>query len=85
MAVPQYSIKGNNNPEGLALLLTSKDLNPNIPDHNSPLRCALDHGAVECAQLLLSDHRVDPNIPRGAPLMHCVMTRNEAAVLETYI
>ena len=82
MAVPQYETHGNNNPEGMALLLACKNLEVN---HNNTLLCAVRSGAMECVQLLLSDPRVDPNMPVGATLKYAVKESNEAALLEPYI
>ena len=81
MAVPN-SFDGFNesNPEGLALLLTCKDLEVKTTE---PLLCSVMGDATECVKLLLSDTRVDPNIPMGAPLRDAVKGRKE--VLEPLI
>ena len=86
MAVPHCLTNGNSNPEGLALLLACEDLDHNKPnDSNHPLWCAVESGARECIQLLLSDPRIDPNIPMGASLRYAVKESNGAAFLEPYI
>ena len=86
MAVPHCLTNGNNNPEGLALLLACEDLDPNkTDDPNHPLWCAVESSARECIQLLLSDPRIDPNIPVGASLRYAVKESNGAAFLEPYI
>ena len=91
--VPHHFSYNNINPEGLALLLARQDLEVNHRDYyssNTPLGNAVRGGALECAKLLLSDPRVDPNVlpefgsvneNNLTPLMYAVKKSNEAAIL----